>query len=85
MNSEACQRLIKLSQNHLAWLLLASRNGPLILGGLQSLVDALALFSCATTGKIAIDQGSPNRCEPESWKAACTGAAAHDIVSGRPV
>ncbi|HET6247547.1 MAG TPA: DUF3375 family protein [Tepidisphaeraceae bacterium] len=41
MNSEACQRLIKLRGNHPAWLLLASRNGPLILAGLQSLIDAL--------------------------------------------
>jgi hypothetical protein len=41
MNSEACQRLIKLRRNHPAWLLLASRNGPLILAGLQSLIDAL--------------------------------------------
>lgn len=41
MNSESCQRLIKLRQNHPAWLLLASRNGPLILAALQSLIDAL--------------------------------------------
>lgn len=41
MNSEACQRLIKLRRNHPAWLLLASRNGPLILASLQSLIDAL--------------------------------------------
>jgi len=41
MNSEACLRLIKLRRNHPAWLLLASRNGPLILAGLQSLIDAL--------------------------------------------
>ncbi len=41
MNSEACQRLIKLRRNHPAWLLLASHNGPLILASLQSLIDAL--------------------------------------------
>lgn len=41
MNSEACQRLIKLRRNHPTWLLLASRNGPLILTSLQSLIDAL--------------------------------------------
>jgi len=41
MDSEACQRLIKLRRNHPSWLLLASRNGPLILAGLQSLIDAL--------------------------------------------
>lgn len=40
MNSESCQRLIKLRENHPAWLLLASRNGPLILAALQSLIDA---------------------------------------------
>ena len=41
MNSEACQRLVKLRRNHPAWLLLASRNGPLILASLRSLIDAL--------------------------------------------
>jgi Protein of unknown function (DUF3375) len=40
MNSEACQRLIKLRRNHPAWLLLASRNGALILASLKSLIDA---------------------------------------------
>lgn len=40
MNSEVSQRLIKLRRNHPAWLLLASRNGPLILASLKSLVDA---------------------------------------------
>lgn len=40
MNSEMCQRLIKLRRNHAAWLLLASRNGPLILSSLKSLIDA---------------------------------------------
>lgn len=41
MSSDACQQLIKLRQNHPAWLLLASRNGPLILASLRSLIDAL--------------------------------------------
>ena len=40
MNSELCQRLIKLRRNHPAWLLLASQKGPLILASLKSLIDA---------------------------------------------
>lgn len=40
MESELSQRLIKLRRNHAAWLLLASRNGPLILGSLKSLIDS---------------------------------------------
>ncbi|HBN77164.1 MAG TPA: DUF3375 domain-containing protein [Planctomycetaceae bacterium] len=40
MNSDQSQRLIKLRRNHPSWLLLASRNGPLILSSLKSLIDA---------------------------------------------
>lgn len=40
MNPELSQRLTKLRRNHPAWLLLASRNGPLILASLKSLIDA---------------------------------------------
>lgn len=39
MTPELCQRLIKLRRNHPAWLLLASRNGPLILASLKSLIE----------------------------------------------
>ena len=39
MNAELSQRLIKLRRNHPAWLLIASRNGPLILASLKSLID----------------------------------------------
>ena len=40
MNSDLSKRLIKLRRNHPAWLLVASRNGPLILASLKSLIDA---------------------------------------------
>ncbi|MCG8649732.1 MAG: DUF3375 domain-containing protein [Pirellulales bacterium] len=40
MTRELTQRFIGLRRNHAAWLLLASRNGPLILASLKSLVDA---------------------------------------------
>ena len=40
MQTDVTNKLIKLRRNHSAWLLLASRNGPLILGGLKSLIDA---------------------------------------------
>ncbi|QDT27855.1 hypothetical protein Enr10x_31900 [Gimesia panareensis] len=40
MRREFCQRLIMLRRNHPAWLLLASRNGPLTLASLKSLIDA---------------------------------------------
>lgn len=40
MTSDTCQRLITLRRHHPAWLLLASRNGPLILSCLKSLIDA---------------------------------------------
>lgn len=37
---ELTQRFIGMRRNHAAWLLLASRNGPLILASLKSLIDA---------------------------------------------
>lgn len=40
MSRELCHRLITLRRNHPAWLLLASRNGPLTLASLKSLLDA---------------------------------------------
>jgi hypothetical protein len=40
MARELSQRLIRLRRNHPAWLLLASRNGPLILASLKTLLDA---------------------------------------------
>ncbi len=39
MSRELSQRLIMLRRNHAAWLLLASRNGPLILASLKALLD----------------------------------------------
>jgi hypothetical protein len=39
MARELSQRLIMLRRNHPAWLLLSSRNGPLILSSLKSLLD----------------------------------------------
>ena len=40
MTRELSQRLITLRRNHPAWLLLGSRNGPLILASLKALFDA---------------------------------------------
>lgn len=40
MTRELSQRYTMLRRNHAAWMLLASRNGPLVLAGLKSLVDA---------------------------------------------
>lgn len=40
MSRELSQRLVMLRRNHPAWLLLASRNGPLILAILKTLLDA---------------------------------------------
>ena len=40
MPRELCHRLISLRRNHPAWLLLASRNGPLTLAILKSLIDS---------------------------------------------
>ncbi len=40
MPSTLSQRLIQLRRNHPAWLLLASRNGPLTLASLKTLIDA---------------------------------------------
>ena len=40
MTRELCHRLIALRRNHPAWLLLASRNGPLTIASLKSLIDA---------------------------------------------
>lgn len=40
MPRELSQRLIALRRNHPAWLLLASRNGPLILASLRALLEA---------------------------------------------
>lgn len=40
MNRELSQHLVSLRRNHPAWLLLASRNGPLTLACLKSLLDA---------------------------------------------
>ncbi len=40
MTRELAQRIILLRRNHAAWLLLASRNGPLILASLKTLIDA---------------------------------------------
>ncbi len=40
MTRELCQHLISLRRNHPAWLLMASRNGPLTLASLKSLLDA---------------------------------------------
>lgn len=40
MSRELCHRLITLRRNHPAWLLLASRNGPLTIASLKSLIDA---------------------------------------------
>lgn len=42
MTRELSQRLIALRRNHPAWVLLASRNGPLILASLRTLFDAYA-------------------------------------------
>lgn len=39
MTRDLSQRLIMLRRNHAAWLLLASRNGPLILASLRTLLD----------------------------------------------
>src|SRR4051794_966983 len=39
MTRELPQRFTVLRRNHAAWLLLASRNGPLILAGMKSLID----------------------------------------------
>lgn len=39
MNRELCQQLVSLRRNHSAWLLLASRNAPLMLACLQTLFD----------------------------------------------
>jgi len=39
MNRELCQQLISLRRNHSAWLLLASRNAPLMLSCLQALFE----------------------------------------------
>ncbi|MGE3637379.1 MAG: DUF3375 domain-containing protein [Pirellulales bacterium] len=40
MTRELSQRLTTLRRNHATWLLLASRNGPLILASLKSLIEA---------------------------------------------
>jgi len=40
MTRELSQRLVALRRNHPAWLLLAARNGPLILASLKSLTEA---------------------------------------------
>lgn len=40
MNTDLCQRLVALRRHHAGWLLLAARNGPLILASLKSLIDA---------------------------------------------
>ncbi|MEM1227890.1 MAG: DUF3375 domain-containing protein [Planctomycetota bacterium] len=40
MTTELTQRLIAFRRSHPAWLLLASTNGPLILGSLKKLIDA---------------------------------------------
>lgn len=39
MNRELCQRFVMLRRNHAAWLLLASRNGPLTLSCLKALFE----------------------------------------------
>lgn len=39
MNRELCQRFVKLRRHHPAWLLLASRNGPLTLSCLKALFE----------------------------------------------
>lgn len=39
MNRELCQRFVMLRRNHAAWLLLASRNGPLTLSCLKTLFE----------------------------------------------
>ena len=40
MSQELGQRFLSMRRNHPAWLLLASRTGPLVLGSLKSLIDA---------------------------------------------
>lgn len=40
MARELAQRFTMLRRHHAAWMLLASRNGPLILAGLKSLIDS---------------------------------------------
>ena len=42
MSQELGQRFLSMRRNHPAWLLLASRTGPLVLGSLKSLIDAFS-------------------------------------------